>query len=50
MNKQIKKLMSELRKEGYMNQLEELFEAVLSGEEEAIKEEIDSSLYLLKEN
>ena len=50
MNKQVKKLMSELRKGGYINQLEELCEAVLSGEEEAIKEEIDSSLYLLKEN
>ena len=42
--------MSELRKGGSINQLEELFETVLSGDEEAIKEEIGSSLYLLKEN
>ena len=42
--------MSKLRKLGYMNQLEELFEAVQSGDAEAIQEEINCSLYLLNKN
>ena len=50
MNKQVKNLMTELRKKGFINQLEELNEAVLSRDNNFIKEEIKNSLQLLNKN
>ena len=50
MNKQVKNLMSKLRQMGFINQLEVLNEAVLSRDDNFIKEDIKNSLQILNKN